>query len=134
MIGVLIVSHGNFAAGLLQAAEMIMGKQEQVRVAGLRPADNPDQFRDSLRQLIGELDAGDGVLILTDLYGGTPSNSAAYLFLEGLDIEIVSGVSLPVLLEVLTVRENQDLAAAADTCVAAAAQGVQKLSEVLRKE
>ncbi|MTI94545.1 MAG: PTS sugar transporter subunit IIA [Firmicutes bacterium] len=130
MLGVLIISHGDLAAGLLNAAEMIMGAQEQVRAEGLQPEMSPESFGETLRAAVKELDSGDGVLVLADLFGGSPANTAAYLLHEEFNVDVVTGVSLPMLLEVLTARMGKDLADVADLCATAAGQGVQKLSDV----
>lgn len=132
MVGLLLISHGSLASGLLDAAEMILGRQEQIKAVGLLPQDSPEGFQETIRTLVKELDSGEGVLILADLFGGTPVNAAAYLVSEKLNVEVVTGVSLPMLLEALTGREGQDLSAVVNTCVSASALGVRKLSEVFR--
>jgi len=130
MVGILIISHGDFAAGLLSAAEMIMGKQGQVLAAGLQPEASPEEFLEVIQSQVAQLDSGDGVLVLADLFGGSPANSAAYLVHDKLNVEVVTGVSLPMLLEALTLRAGQDLPTLAETCINAAPQGVRKLSDL----
>ena len=132
MVGLLLISHGSLASGLLDAAEMILGRQEQIKAVGLLPQDSPEGFQETIRTLVKELDSGEGVLILADLFGGTPVNAAAYLVSEKLNVEVVTGVSLPMLLEALTGREGRDLSAVVNTCVSSSALGVRKLSEVFR--
>lgn len=132
MVSLLLISHGSLASGLLDAAEMILGRQEQIKAVGLLPQDSPEGFQETIRTLVKELDSGEGVLILADLFGGTPVNAAAYLVSEKLNVEVVTGVSLPMLLEALTGREGRDLSAVVNTCVSASALGVRKLSEVFR--
>lgn len=131
MIGVLLISHGSFAAGLLDAAEMILGKQEQIAAVGLLPQESPEEFQDKIRALVQKLDSGEGVLIFADLFGGSPANSAAYLVSDKLNVDVVTGVSLPMLLETLAARTGLELPTAVETAIAAAIPGVRKLSEIL---
>ncbi|NLO87360.1 MAG: PTS sugar transporter subunit IIA [Firmicutes bacterium] len=130
MVGILVISHGSLAAGLKDAAEMIMGQQGQFQAVGLQPQQSPEEFQEIIRAEVKGLDCGEGVLILADLFGGSPANAAAYLVSDKLNVEVVTGVSLPMLLEALTARMGQDLPAVADTCIAAVSQGVRKFSEI----
>ena len=107
MIGIVLISHGPLASGLLQAAEMIAGEQSQVAVLELQPAQEMDQFREAMEQAVARVDSGDGVLIVADLFGGSPANTSAYLLRPG--VEVVCGANLPMLLEVLTLRDGQTL-------------------------
>lgn len=136
MIGVLIIGHGSFPAGLLDAATMIMGEQEQIKSIGLQPEQGPDELLESVRFHSERLNSGKGVLILADLFGGSPANTAAYLVADeetDFDVDVVTGVNLPMLLEALTVRANMDLPAVVDICLDVAAQSARKLSEVLNQ-
>jgi len=130
LIGVLVISHGNFASGLLNAAEMIMGTQEQIKTAGLQPEEGPESFRETLEELVQEVDDGEGVLVLADLMGGSPANAGAYLLNQDIKVDLVTGVNLPMLLEVLTVRGGQDLESIANLCVSSVSEGVKKFSDV----
>lgn len=129
MIGIVLISHGPLASGLLQAAEMIAGEQSQVAVLELQPAQEMDQFREAMEQAVARVDSGDGVLIVADLFGGSPANTSAYLLRPG--VEVVCGASLPMLLEVLTMRDSQTLSELAQTAVQAGAAGALRLADVL---
>ncbi len=129
MIGIVLISHGPLASGLLQAAEMIVGPQEAVAVLELQPAQDMDQFREEMEQAAARVDRGLGVLILADLFGGSPANTSAYLLRPGIDV--VCGASLPMLLEVLAMREGQTLSALAETAVQAGAAGTLRLADML---
>lgn len=129
MIGIVLISHGPLASGLLQAAEMIVGPQEAVAVLELQPAQDMDQFREEMEQAAARVDRGQGVLILADLFGGSPANTSAYLLRPGIDV--VCGASLPMLLEVLAMREGQTLSALAETAVQAGAAGTLRLADML---
>lgn len=129
MIGIVLVSHGPLAAGLRQAAEMIMGAQDAVAALTLEPAQDMDRFRADLEQAVQALDSGQGVLILADLFGGSPANTAAYVM--GPAVEVVCGASLPMLLEVLGARPDADLAAVTATALRAGREAPVRMAEIL---
>jgi PTS system mannose-specific IIA component len=94
MIGVLIVTHGGLATELLAAARVIAGELPNFRALSLDWSEGLEQARARIARNVAELDRGDGVLLLTDMYGDTPSNAALSLRTEG-RVEVVSGVNLP---------------------------------------
>jgi mannose PTS system EIIA component len=123
MIGVLLVSHGDIGTSLLTSASQILGApQEQVATLSVWRADDIDDLVLRARELIEGLDAGDGVIVLTDIFGATPGNVVSRLLEDG-RIEGVSGVSLPMLLRVLTGR-NGSLAGAVQRALSGGAEGL----------
>ena len=106
MIGILLITHGTLGESLIQCACHVLNKRP-VRVAqlGVSAADDPLLLLPQARAMLKELDAGDGVLILADMYGGSPSNLAAKLMVPG-RVEGVAGVNLPMLIRALTYREK----------------------------
>src|SRR3989440_12379605 len=123
MIGVLIVTHGEIGTALLGSAGQILGgAPTQVLTLSVWRQDDPDDLVLRARELLERLDAGDGVLVLTDIFGATPGNVASRLLDDG-RIEGVSGVSLPMLLRVLTGR-NSSLAGAVQRAMSGGAEGV----------
>jgi PTS system mannose-specific IIA component len=123
MIGVLIVTHGDIGTSLLTSANQILGgAQAQVATLSVWRADEIDDLVLRARELIEALDAGDGVLVLTDIFGATPGNVVSRLLEDG-RIEGVSGASLPMLLRVLTGR-NGSLTAAVQRALSGGAEGV----------
>jgi PTS system mannose-specific IIA component len=123
MIGVLIVTHGDIGTSLLTSANQILGApQPQVATLSVWRADDIDDLVLRARELLEGLDAGDGVLVLTDIFGATPGNVASRLLEDG-HIEGVSGVSLPMLLRVLTGR-NGSLSAAVKRAISGGSEGV----------
>lgn len=94
MIGVLIVTHGGLAGELLSAAEMITGGLNGFEALSLRWTEGFEEARERIRAALGRLDAGDGVLVLTDMFGDTPTNAALSLAEPG-RVEVVTGVNLP---------------------------------------
>jgi PTS system ascorbate-specific IIA component len=123
MIGVLIVTHGDIGTSLLTSANQILGgPQKQVATLSVWRADEIDDLVLRARELIEGLDAGDGVLVLTDIFGATPGNVVSRLLEDG-RVEGVSGASLPMLLRVLTGR-NGSLAGAVKRALSGGADGV----------
>ena len=106
MIGVLLVTHGEIGTAMLSSANQILGGgAKQVATLSVWRQDDPDDLVLRARELLEQLDAGDGVLVLTDIFGATPGNVVSRLLQDG-RIEGVSGVSLPMLLRVLTGRNG----------------------------
>jgi PTS system ascorbate-specific IIA component len=123
VIGVLIVSHGDIGTSLLTSASQILGgEQKQVATLSVWRADDIDDLVLRARELMESLDSGDGVLVLTDIFGATPGNVVSRLLEDG-RIEGVSGASLPMLLRVLTGR-NGSLAGAVKRALTGGAEGV----------
>ena len=123
MIGVLIVTHGDIGTSLLTSASQILGaEQKQVATLSVWRADDLDDLVLRARELMDSLDSGDGVLVLTDIFGATPGNVVSRLLRDG-RIEGVSGVSLPMLLRVLTSR-NGSLAGAVKRALSGGSEGL----------
>jgi PTS system mannose-specific IIA component len=112
MIGSLIVTHGRLAIELLNAAEAIVGEVENVVAVSIGWHDDVDIARTMVEKAIQRVDSGAGVLILTDMFGGTPTNIASTFLDEG-SIEIVTGVNLPMLIKVTQLKDDIGLAEAA---------------------
>jgi PTS system ascorbate-specific IIA component len=123
MIGVLLVTHGEIGTALLASAAQILGAApRQVATLSVWRQDDPDDLTLRARELLEGIDDGDGVLVLTDIFGATPGNVASRLLEDG-RIEGVSGVSLPMLLRVLTGR-NGSLPGAVQRALSGGADGV----------
>jgi mannose PTS system EIIA component len=130
MTQVVIVTHGSLAAGLLDAATMILGPQSDVSTLTLQPEDDPAGLEARLRKLLG--DTPSGALILVDLFGATPANAAAALLRDHGDVEIVSGVNLPMLVEVLALRDTSPAAELAGIALAAGREGAKDVGAIIR--
>ena len=123
MIGVLIVTHGEIGTALLASASQILGGvQDQVKTLSVWRQDDPDDLVLRATEILEQIDAGDGVLVLTDIFGATPGNVVSRLLEDG-RIEGVSGVSLPMLLRVLTSR-NGSIAAAVKRALSGGSEGL----------
>jgi PTS system mannose-specific IIA component len=107
MIGVVVVTHGQLATELLNAAETIVGDLPQFAAVSIGWHDDVEQARGEIADAVARLSTGDGVIILTDMFGGTPSNLAMSLIEEG-RVEVVTGVNLPMLIKLANVRESGD--------------------------
>lgn len=103
MIGVVIVTHGNLACEFRAALEHVVGPQEQVETICIGPDDDLDARRTDMLAALAKVDSGDGVVVLTDMFGGSPSNLAISA-MEKPDVEVVAGVNLPMLVKLASVR------------------------------
>lgn len=108
MVGVLVVSHGALAESLISAAQALVGKLPKVKGVSIWPKESEEEVRDRIRDKMAEVDDGDGVAILTDLLGGTPTNFSLR-FLKDKAVEVVTGVNVPMLLTVSSYREGRSL-------------------------
>ena len=127
MIGLLLVTHGEIGTALIESATQILGAApQQVAKLSVWRQDDPDDLVLRAREMIEGIDAGDGVLVLTDIFGATPGNVVSRLLEDG-RVEGVSGVSLPMLLRVLAARNGGatlTLAAAVQRALSGGAEGV----------
>ncbi len=133
MVGIVIISHGDLASGLITSLEMIDPGQKQIASLSIHPDTNPDDFCIELKNQIGSVSTGDGVLILADILGGTPCNKAICML--GDDVNVLTGVNLPMLLSAVTKRL---LCTDGDTLcrevIQEATDGISNLKELLREE
>jgi len=109
MIGIVIVTHCHLGEGLVEAAEFILGySPEDVESVSINLNENADKLRKKIEESIKKVRQRKGVLILTDMFGGTPSN-LSYSFLEEGRLEVISGVNLPILIKAIHLRKNLEL-------------------------
>jgi PTS system mannose-specific IIA component len=112
MIGLVLVTHGRLAAEFLAATEHVVGPQEQVRAICIEAEDDMELRRRDIELALNLCDSGQGVIVLTDMFGGTPSNLA--ISLMGPNIEVIAGVNLPMLIKLASVRKTMKVAAAVE--------------------
>ena len=98
MIGVVIVTHANLGEELIKVGKMILGEFEQVSAVGIFNRESVDEMRSKINEAINQVDSGEGVIVLVDMFGGTPSNMAL-AFLEEGKVEVVTGVNLPMIIK-----------------------------------
>ena len=113
MIGVLLVTHGRLADELKAATEHVVGLQKDFRTVCLGPSDDMEARREEILDAIKSVDSGEGVILLTDMFGGTPSNLAISAMGSG-KIEVIAGVNLPMLIKLASVRSKSSLGEAVD--------------------
>jgi PTS system mannose-specific IIA component len=106
MIGIVIVSHGNLATEVLKTAELIVGKIENAEAIDIDPKTSMEQIHNDIERAIKFVDKGDGVLVMTDMFGGTPSN-LSLSFLGRYNVEVITGVNIPMLLRIPAAREKE---------------------------
>ena len=123
-----LAGHGAMAPGLVSAADVIIGPQQACAGVALAEEDSPERFQQRLAAAVEAADEGAGVLVLADLPGATPFTAAARLAHTRPAVELVAGVNLPMLLEVLMQRDGQSLAEAAATAADAGTRGVVRWS------
>ena len=109
MISVIIGTHGMFSEEILKSAEMIFGTQENVGSVTFKPGEGIEGLVEKYNKLISELDSADGVLFMVDLFGGSPFNAASIIAMKNDNMEIVTGVNLPMILETLGSRDFSSL-------------------------
>jgi PTS system mannose-specific IIA component len=105
MIGIVLVTHGQLASAFRAALEHVVGRQDQIETISIGPDDDIEQRRMEIVTAIKRVDTGDGVAVLTDMFGGTPSNLAISV-MYGTNIEVVAGINLPMLIKLVSVRET----------------------------
>ena len=108
MIGMVLVTHGRLAAEFVAALEHVVGSQTQIAAVCIGAEDDMERRRQDILRSIAEVDAGDGVVLLTDMFGGTPSNLAISVMDRG-KIEVVAGVNLPMLIKLASLRQSEGL-------------------------
>jgi mannose PTS system EIIA component len=111
MIGMVLVTHGRLAAEFVAALEHVVGPQTNIRAVCIGADDDMERRRKEILDGVAEVDQGDGVVLLTDMFGGTPSNLAISV-MEKAKVEVVAGINLPLLIKLAGMREHQSLEAA----------------------
>jgi len=130
MIGLVLVTHGRLASEFIVAMEHVVGPQERIQAVCIGPDDDMDRRRKDIAKAIAKVDGGEGVIILTDLFGGTPSNLAISL-MKSDKIEVIAGVNLPMLIRLDGARKTMDVRAAVAAAREAGRKYISVASEIL---
>lgn len=130
MIGLILVTHGRLADQFVEAMEHVVGPQEGVATICIGPNDDMEQRRTEIARAIRAVDSGSGVIILTDLFGGTPSNLAISLLDSG-RVEVIAGINLPMLIRLAGARKAMDVTASVAAAAAAGRNYITVASELL---
>ncbi len=128
MIGLVLVTHGHLAEEFVAATEHVVGKQKDMRAICIGPDDDMERRRQDILRAVAEVDSGSGVIVLTDMFGGTPSNLAISIMNQA-RVEVIAGMNLPMLIKLASVRTKGDAKAA----VAAAQEAGRKYINVASK-
>ncbi len=132
MVGIVIVTHLKLGKELLAVAELIVGKLKQFQAVSIDPTEDVEEIKEKISSAVRAVDKGKGVLILTDMFGGTPSN-ISLSFLEEWKIEVITGVNLPMLLKLSTYEGERDLADLAKFIKTYGQKNINLASEILKK-
>ncbi len=132
MVGVVVVAHGRLAEEYLAVTELIVGRLPQLAAVPMAAQDSNETLREHLLAAIREVDGGDGVLILTDMFGGTPCNLSLSLF-DGDRVEVLSGANLPMLIALATHREGRRLGELAAFLKSYGQKNINLASEILKR-
>ena len=130
MIGLVIVTHGRLADEFVAALEHVVGPQKLIETVCIGPDDLMDHRRQDILDAVTRADTGGGAIVLTDMFGGTPSNLAISILKEA-NIEVIAGVNLPLLVKLVGVRKTEDLHAAVNEAYAAGRKYIKLASELL---
>ncbi|WP_127090983.1 PTS sugar transporter subunit IIA [Aquabacter cavernae] len=130
MIGLVLVTHGRLATEFCSALEHVMGPQAQVAAVTIGPDDDMEQRRNDILGAVARVQSGQGVVILTDMFGGTPSNLAISV-MNAPDVEVVAGINLPMLVKLAKVRNELPLAEAVNVAQEAGRKYINVASRVL---
>lgn len=130
MIGLVIVAHGRLAAEFRLALEHVVGPQSHIETVSIAPDDNVESRRQDIVQAVARVNNGDGVIILTDMFGGTPSNLAISALDNG-HIEVLAGVNLPMLIKLARVRSETPLKKAVELAQEAGRKYISVASQIL---
>ncbi|MGE0845457.1 MAG: PTS sugar transporter subunit IIA [Flavobacteriaceae bacterium] len=130
MIGLVVVTHGRLAAEFRAAVEHVVGPQERFETVSIGPDDDIEGRREDILAAVGRADDGDGVIILTDMFGGTPSNLAISVMGQA-PVEVLAGVNLPMLIKLASIRGTAALGDAVHTAMEAGRKYISVASEIL---
>ena len=130
MIGMILVTHGRLAEELIAALEHVVGPQDSIAAICIGPDDDMEQHRQKIMEQTRETDDGDGVVLLTDMFGGTPSNLAISV-MDKVNVEVIAGVNLPMLIKLTSVRDSLPLAEAVASAQEAGRKYINIASQLL---
>jgi PTS system mannose-specific IIA component len=133
MIGMVLVTHGHLASEFRAALEHVVGPQKQIVAVSIGPDDDIERRRADIIDAIHEADSGEGVVVLTDMFGGTPSNLAISV-MNGGNVEVLAGINLPMLIKLASVRESASLEQAVQAAQEAGRKYVYIASKVLNSK
>ena len=133
MIGVVVAAHGNLAHELVETTNFIVGKQKNLIPLTIDPSKSVEEMKEQIKKAIRSVEDGRGVLILTDMFGGTPANMSLSFLEEG-KVEVITGVNLPMLIRLSQCRDNNlDFYETAASIVEYARKSINQATQILKK-
>ena len=134
MIGIIVISHGNFADELISAVNFVLSGRPAIKMVGMNvdTTIDFDAFKKELKRTIKKVDKGNGVLLVTDMFGGTPSN-ISLTFLEENKVEVISGVNLPMLIKLASISEDTSLSDSVEIAEKAGRDNIIVASKLIKK-
>ena len=133
MIGVVVAAHGNLAQELVKTTNFIVGEQKNLVALSIDPSRSVGEMKSEIKRAIKSVDDGDGILVLTDMFGGTPANMTLSFLEEG-RIDVITGVNLPMLIRLSQCRDDGlDLYRAASSIVEYARKSISQATQILKK-
>lgn len=133
MIGLVIVTHGRLGEELINALQHVVGKQDNITAVCIGPEDDMEQRRTQILDSVANAEEGNGVILLTDMFGGTPSNLAISV-LDKANVEVIAGVNLPMLIKLASVRFTESIEEAAQSAQEAGRKYINIASRLLTQE
>jgi PTS system mannose-specific IIA component len=133
MIGLVVVTHGKLAQEFIAATEHVVGKQKDIIAICIEPEDDMEKRREDIFNAVKKVDSGNGVALLTDMFGGTPSNLAISI-MGKVPVEVVAGINLPMMVKLATIRSTLPLAEAVMVAQEAGRKYINVASNLLSKE
>jgi len=133
MVGVILVTHPNLGDEFIRSAELICGKMANIVTVSIDTRKGVEELRREIAEAIKKVDLGEGVLILTDMFGGTPSNMSLAFLREG-EVEVLTGLNLPMLIKISNCREGRKLKELAKMVKEAGQRNINLASEILQRK
>ena len=132
MIGIVVIAHGTLAGGLKSAVSLLAGEPEAFSTVELHPGDAPEEFKARVEDAVQSVDSGDGVLVLVDIFGGTPSNTISQLIACGdSNIQAIAGANLPMVIQATFMREQMPLSDLAGQVMQAGQEALVDIGAIL---
>lgn len=137
MIGILLISHGKMAEGIKDSINLIVGNVDSIETIGFHAGQDIESLKEKVQKAVKRLDNGAGVLVYVDLFGASPYNAAMFSYPElkevGIEIKVISGLNLPMILEVVFMRENMTLDEISKISIESGKRGIVEGIETLEK-
>ena len=130
MIGLVLVTHGRLAEEFISAMQHVVGPQDQVKAVCIGPEDDMEMRRSEILNKVSEVDNGSGAIVLTDMFGGTPSNLAISI-MDKAKVEIIAGINLPMLIKLASLRKDKSLKEAVEGAQEAGTKYINVASKLL---